>query len=71
MSMAEKEQLLSEIRQSSGHEETENPLAGLIHRWLECQDAQEASQALAHALAAQGHGDTIWPRSGIWLLPPS
>lgn len=70
MSMAEKEQLLSEIRQSSGHEETENSLAGLIHRWLECQDAQKASQALVRALSTQGHGDTIWPRSGIWPLPP-
>ena len=64
------EQLLKEIRESEGRESTANPLAGLMHRWLECQDAQAASQALARALSVQGHGDPVWPGPGIWLLPP-
>ena len=49
---------------------TGNPLAKLMHRWLECQDAQAASQALARALSTQGHGDPVWPGPGIWPLPP-
>lgn len=64
-----KEQFLKEIRESEGRQAA-SPLAGLIHRWLECQDAQSGSQALARALPVQGHGDPVWPGPGIWPLPP-
>ena len=65
-----KEQLLKEIREAEGGQVRASPLAGVIHRWLECQDAQAASQALARALSLQGHGDPVWPGPGIWPLPP-
>ena len=59
--------LLQEIRESEGLA-TANSLAGLMRRWLECQDAQDVSRALARALSAQAHGDPLWPGPGIWLL---
>ncbi len=65
---ASKEQLLKEIGEAEGRQ-VASPLATLIHRWLACQDAQSASQALARALSLQGHGDPVWPGPGIWPLP--
>ncbi len=70
MDGGDKQQLLKDIRESEGRQASASPLASLIHRWLECQDAQSASQALAHALSVQGHGDPVWPGPGIWPLPP-
>lgn len=70
MDDGDRQQLLNEIRESEGWQATANPLAGLMHRWLECQDAQAASQALARALSVEGHGDPVWPGPGIWPLPP-
>ena len=69
MDGGDKEQLLKEVREAEGRQAA-SPLAVLIQRWLECQDAQSASQALARALSVQGHGDPVWPGPGIWPLPP-
>ena len=46
-----------EIRESEGRQASASPLTGLMHRWLECNDSQEASSALARALSLQGSGD--------------
>lgn len=70
MEDGENQQLVKEIRESEGRQAMASPLAGLMRGWLICQDAQVASQALARALSAQGHGDPVWPGPGIWLLPP-
>ena len=70
MEKGDKQELLKEIRESEGRQGAASPLAGLMHRWLECQDAQAASQALVRALSVQVHGDPVWPGPGIWLLPP-
>ena len=56
-----KQSLLQEIRESEGRQASANPLTGLIHRWLECPDSQEASSALARALSLQGNGDPVFP----------
>jgi hypothetical protein len=71
MIAADKEALLMEIRQAEGKQTNATPLAGHMRRWLECQDSQEAANALARALALQGNGDPIYPRSGIWPIPPA
>jgi hypothetical protein len=70
MDVDEKQQLIKEIRESEQARASADPLAGLMHRWVECQDAQAASQVLARALSVQGNGDSMWPASGIWPLPP-
>jgi hypothetical protein len=44
MDSCERQRLLQEIRESEGSG-TASPLAGLMRRWLECQDAQAASRA--------------------------
>ena len=66
-----KEPLLQEIRESEGREASSNPLTGLMLRWLECKDSQEASSALARALSLQGSGDPVFPGPGIWPIPPA
>src|SRR5271157_910328 len=66
-----KQSLLEEIREAEGRQVRSNPLTGLIHRWLECNDSQEASSALARALSLQGSGDPAFPGPGIWPIPPS
>ena len=71
MDAASKEALLTEIREAEGSQANATPLAGHIRRWLECQDSQEASNALARALSLQGNGDPVFPRSGIWPIPPA
>jgi hypothetical protein len=65
-----KEALLTEIRDAEGRQTNATPLAELMRRWLECQDSQEASNALARALSLQGNGDPVFTRSGIWPIPP-
>ena len=49
----------------------QNPLTGLMLRWLECPDSQEASSALGRALSLQGSGDPVFPGPGIWPIPPA
>jgi hypothetical protein len=66
-----KQSLLQEIRESEGRQASASPLTGLMLRWLECKDSQEASSALARALALQGSGDPVFPQSGIWPIPPA
>lgn len=61
MDADEKQQLIKEIGESEQARASANPLAGLMHRWFACQDAQAASQVLAVALSAQGQGDAMWP----------
>lgn len=70
MDGTDKQQLLKEIRESEGRKAMSSPLAGLMHGWLVCEDAQAASQALARALSIQGQGDPVWPGPGIWPLLP-
>ena len=71
MPEASKQLLLQEIRESEGRQASANPLTGLMLRWLECKDSQEASSALARALSLQGSGDPVFPKSGIWPIPPA
>jgi hypothetical protein len=66
-----KQSLLQEIRESEGRQTSANPLTGLVLRWLECKDSQEASNALARALSLQGSGDPVFPGPGIWPIPPA
>ena len=54
MQDASKQSLLKEIRESEGRQASASPLPGLMMRWLECPDSQEASSALARALSLQG-----------------
>jgi hypothetical protein len=68
---ASKQSLLQEIRESEGRQASANPLTGLIRRWLECKDSQEASSVLARALSMQGSGDPVFPGAGIWPIPPA
>ena len=68
---ANKQSLLKEIRESEGRQASANPLTGLMLRWLECKDSQEASSALARALSLQGSGDPVFPGPGIWPIPPA
>ena len=63
--------LLEEIRGAEGRQVNADPLTGLVQRWLECQDAQAAGNALARALSLQGRGDPIFPGPGIWPIPPA
>jgi hypothetical protein len=70
MAAHDKEQLLHEIRDAQGRLAPDKPLTALIQRWLECQDAQAASQALARALSLQTRGEPMWPGPGIWPLVP-
>src|SRR5271157_3356515 len=66
-----KQSLLQEIRESEGRQANANPLTGLMLRWLECKDSQEASSALARALSLQGSGEPVFPGPGIWPIPPA
>ena len=68
---ANKQSLLNEIRESEGKQANATPLAGLIRRWLECPDSQQASSALARALSLQGSGDPVYPRIGYLANPAS
>src|SRR5271157_5270130 len=71
MTDANKRSLLKEIREAEGRQGSANPLTGLMLRWLECPDSQEASSALARALSLQGSGDPVFPGPGIWPIPPA
>jgi len=71
MSDTNKRSLLQEIRESEGRQASANPLTGLMLRWLECPDSQEASSALARALSLQGNGDPFFAGPGIWPIPPA
>ena len=71
MDAEHKEALLREIGEAEGGETKVSPLAGLIRRFLECQDSQNAANTLARALSLQGSGDPLFPRSGIWPIPPA
>ena len=66
-----KQALLREIRETEGGKTKASPLVGLMRRWLECQDSQNAANALARALSVQGSGDPVFPQSGIWPIPPA
>jgi hypothetical protein len=66
-----KQSLLQEIREAEGRQDSANPLTGLMLRWLECKDSQEAGGALARALSLQGSGDPVFPGPGIWPIPPA
>ena len=65
MDADEEQQLIKEIGELEQARASASPLAGLMHSWLKCQDAPAASQVLARALSAQGHGDSRWPGPGI------
>ena len=71
MDAAEKQSLLTEIREAEGKQANASPLAGLVRKWLECPDSQQASSALARVLSLQGSGDPVYPQSGIWPIPPA
>jgi len=71
MDAQRKEALLREIRETEGGETTSSALAGLIRRFLECQDSQNAANTLARALSLQGSGDPMLPQPGIWPIPPA
>src|SRR4051794_6684051 len=66
-----KQSLLQEIHESEGLQGGAKPLTGLMLRWLECPDSQEASSALARALSLQGSGNPVFPGPGIWPVPPA
>jgi hypothetical protein len=66
-----KEALLREIRSAEGGETKASSLAGLIRRFLECQDSQNAANTVARALSHQNTGDPVFPQSGIWPIPPA
>ena len=66
-----KQSLLNEIRKAEGRQTNANPLTGMMQRWLECKDSQEAGNALARALSLQGSGDPVFPGPGIWPIPPA
>jgi hypothetical protein len=71
MDADQKEALFREIQEAEGSQTNSTPLAGLIRRWLECPDSQEASSSLARALSLQGSGDPVFPEPGIWPIPPA
>jgi hypothetical protein len=71
MDAQHKEALLREIREAEGGNTKASPLAGLIRRFLECQDSQNAAYTLARALSLQSTGDPMFPQSGIWPIPPA
>jgi hypothetical protein len=66
-----KEALQREIREAEDGESNASPLAGLIRRFLKCQDSQNAANTLARTLSLQGSGDPVFPQSGIWPIPPA
>jgi hypothetical protein len=66
-----REVLLREIRAAVGGETKASPLAGLIRRFLECQDSQDAANTLARSLSLQASGDPVFPQPGIWPIPPA
>jgi len=71
MDADQKEALLRDIQEAEGSQTNSTPLTGLIRRWLQCPDSQEASSALARALSLQGSGDPVFPGPGIWPIPPA
>jgi hypothetical protein len=71
MQATDKELLLDEIRQAEGRQASANPVRALIRRWLDCEDAQTAGNALARALSFQGDGEPVFPGAGIWPIPPA
>jgi len=71
MNANRKEALLKEIRETEGGVINASSLAGLIRRWLECQDSQNAANILVRALSLQGSGDPVFPQLGIWPIPPA
>ena len=71
MDAQRKEALLREIRNAEIRETKASPLAGLIQRFLECQDSQNAANTLARTLSLQDSGDPVFPHSGIWPIPPA
>jgi hypothetical protein len=71
MDSQSKEALLREIRNAESGETAASRLPGLVRRYLECQDSQNAANTLARALSIQNAGDPVFPQSGIWPIPPA
>jgi len=67
----DKQSLLTEIRESEGKHADASPLAGLIRKWIECPDSQQAGSAFARAISLQGSGEPVYPQSGVWPIPPA